>query len=318
MRLIKNLAVFIFLLLSATKSFPSDFKNVIFSSKKEEIILNGDSLKKATHVILFHTYPCLTDYTKLCGNTFSENHNDNHSWGSASIDEESISAIRELQAYGVKVLIDMAPTQDFYDAISKKPSIYYGLSKSISDFIEFYQLDGFDYDFEPAHINNTNPEHLKGFIRGLRQLMQNKLISITPQKYTLNSGKYVNLYDKNTNQLFIDDLDFINVQYYDVGEEALRIDQIVSWYTSMVTGESPRIPSDKLVLGFALGVNDTNDKWAYKPSLIANEIIIPMLTKKGFEFGGVMAWRFLNNKFYDENWLSITSNLFASARVNLL
>lgn len=38
----------------------------------------------------------------------------------------------------------------------------------------------------------------------------------------------------------------------------------------MVSGEYSRIPPEKLVTGFSLGVNDSIDRWAFEPSILAN------------------------------------------------
>lgn len=309
----------VLLTLLASNTMAEEAKNVIFVSKKAKLINNFEDLKMASHAILFTMQPCEREPTKVCGDTFSPGTSQKHSWGNLTIDAESLKAIKRLQSEGVKVLFDMAPLQSFYPEVTADPSIYNKLAMNISDMIKYYSLDGFDYDFEPGDINATNPDDIKSFFNTLRSLMPEKELTITPQFYTLNSTAYRNIYDANTSPGFIDDLSFMNVQYYDVGEKILdNIENLLSWHQSMVSGELPRIPSEKLVTGFALGVNDTIDRWAFKPSILANDFVIPNLANKQLPFGGVMGWRFLNNTFYGQNWLVTNHRLFQAASANLI
>ncbi len=306
------------LALLATNTMAEEAKNVIFVSQKAELINKIETLKMASHALLFTMRPCESEPTKVCGDTFPPEISQRHSWGNLTIDAESLKAIRRLQSEGVKVLFDMAPQQSFYPKVTADPSIYNKLAMNISDMIKYYSLDGFDYDFEPGDINATNPDDLKSFFKTLRSFMPEKDLTITPQFYTLNDYPYKDVYDANASPDFIDDLSFMNVQYYDVGEKNLNIDNLLSWHQSMVSGEHPRIPPEKLVTGFALGVDDTLDRWAFKPSILANDFVIPNLANKQLPFGGVMGWRVLNNTFYDQNWLVTNHRLFQAASANLI
>ncbi|MCS0002809.1 glycoside hydrolase family 18 protein [Vibrio alginolyticus] len=306
------------LTLLAINAKAEEAKNVIYVSKKEKLINNVDVLKMASHVILFTMHPCESEPTIVCGDTFSPGISQKHPWGYVTIDDESLKAIKTLQSEGVKILFDMAPIQSFYPKVTADPSIYEKLAISISDMINHYSIDGFDYDFEPVDINATNPDDIKSFFKTLRYLMPEKELTITPQFYTLNSTAYRNVYDAKTSPGFFEDLSFMNVQYYDVGEKFLNIDTLLSWHRSMVSGEYARIPPEKLVTGFALGVNDTIDRWAFEPSIIANYFVVHNLANKKLPFGGVMGWRFLNNTFYGQNWLVINHRLFQAASANLI
>ncbi|WP_045498794.1 glycoside hydrolase family 18 protein [Vibrio hyugaensis] len=294
------------------------YKNVIFVSKKSELIEKINTLSLASHVVLFAVKPCGGDFDQLCGDNFNPQSSVSHSWGSAHIDSESLLAIKKLQEQGVKVLIDMAPPRSFYKYVNTDPKVYDRLSFNIIDFINHYNLDGFDYDFEPSDPNETNPVDMTSFMINMKDKLDGKILTITPQYYTFNITEYKKVYDYRYNSSFIDSLDFINVQYYDVGEAALKLQNVLSWYRAATDLQGRNIPSKKLVLGFALGTNDTLDRWMYKPSTLANEIIIPLLNDYHDSFGGVMAWRMLNNKFSGEDWLNSIHRVLLAYNDNLI
>ncbi|KZN51634.1 glycosyl hydrolase family 18 protein [Pseudoalteromonas luteoviolacea] len=211
----------------------------------------------------------------------------------SSFTSRTIEAIKAMQQKGQKVLISFGGgtmTSDAYRALSADTA---KLADSLASFVKNNHLDGVDIDYEDtAAFTGQAGYNGAQFLVSLTQELRKRLpspdyvISHAPQPPYLEQGGYMAGYVEVVEQAG-QDIDWLNVQFYNNPPWSANPDQIVSSYLNYT--KLPNLSPEKVIAGFPVTQNDAGS--GYMPvQTIINEVIKPIQAHSSL--GGIMNWQF--------------------------
>jgi mannan endo-1,4-beta-mannosidase len=260
-------------------------RNVIyFSSNANQLPLAGIANLPYTDVILAFLVPDSNLNLVGAGGAFDDNLQSN---------------IRTLQKAGKNVLISFGgaifpawPTQSSaYNSYSQNVN---GLVNQIVNFVTSYGFDGVDVDFEDTSgFDGTGRYDGIGFLSNLTNGLYQALLSpgrniITHAPQTpywdqnFLNAPYTKIWQQVGNQIA-----WINNQFYDNPDYDKDAATKVLWYqrAAAVTG------AQKLLVGALVANTGTDERYITLGDVIQN-VITPLKSEFGSQFGGVMGWEF--------------------------
>lgn len=233
----------------------------------------------------------------------------------------AFDVIERLQAEGKKVLIsfgggDMQLAE--YAGVTNRVA---ELAEAISAFAARHGFDGVDIDFEVSRALHLapSPEVFDGrrFLTGLTRalhaaLPDGALLTHVPQAPYLDPGWQGGPYLDVLREAG-DMIDWITVQYYNNPEfDAPVASRIVggaqnplAWsYTGIVSGAGGFAwPADKTLIGLPVYRADASNGHL-APTVVASEVVCPLLERFGGTFGGLTGWQFStltrNHRFWNQ------------------
>ncbi len=220
----------------------------------------------------------------------------------SSFTNSAIEAIKAMQHKGQKVLISFGGgTMDSnaYRSLSEDTA---RLADSLASFVKNNQLDGVDIDYEDtAAFTGQAGYNGAQFLVSLTQELRKRLpspdyiISHAPQPPYLEQGGYMAGYIEVVEQAG-QDIDWLNVQFYNNPPWSANPDQIVSSYLNYT--KLPNMSSKKVIAGFPVTQNDAGS--GYMPvQTIINEVIKPIQQQSSL--GGIMNWQFSSD--HNGDWI---------------
>ncbi len=223
---------------------------------------------------------------------------------------------------GIKVLISfgggLAKADDYKHLVHREEE----LAALIADFVRTKGLDGVDLDFEASsmlHMDRSpGVADGKSFLIRLTKALREKLpskdyfISHAPQSPYLNpdwhQGPYLDILKKAGG-----DIDWITVQYYNnPGQDGPVKSKVVgsnhnpyvTSYRGLVSGlDGLSWSSDKVVIGKPVYKADAFSGHV-SPQVMVREIIEPLRTQYGADFGGIAGWQFSTHTKDHQSWNS--------------
>ncbi|WP_017218635.1 glycosyl hydrolase family 18 protein [Pseudoalteromonas sp. NJ631] len=224
-----------------------------------------------------------------------------------SFTAHTVEAIQTMQQNGQRVLISFgggAMDHNVYYSLSQDPD---RLADSLADFVKNNHLDGIDIDYEDsaAFIANASYDGVQ-FLVSLTQALRKQLpsprycISHAPQPPYLEHGGYMAGYLKIVEQVG-EDIDWLNVQFYNNPPWSACPDQIVSSYMDYI--KLPNMSAKKIIAGFPVTAHDAGS--GYMPAeTIIQAVIDPI--QNTTELGGIMNWQFSSDANGD--WIKTIKN----------
>lgn len=220
----------------------------------------------------------------------------------SSFTNSAIEAIKAMQHKGQKVLISFGGgTMDSnaYRSLSEDTA---RLADSLASFVKNNQLDGVDIDYEDtAAFTGQAGYNGAQFLVSLTQELRKRLpspdyiISHAPQPPYLEQGGYMAGYIEVVEQAG-QDIDWLNVQFYNNPPWSANPDQIVSSYLNYT--KLPNMSPEKVIAGFPVTQNDAGS--GYMPvQTIINEVIKPIQQQSSL--GGIMNWQFSSD--HNGDWI---------------
>jgi chitinase len=207
--------------------------------------------------------------------------------------QHTIDAIATLQANNQKVMISFGGGQMSSAAYNGIVGSEAKLAQSIAAFIEKYNLDGIDIDYEDtsafmgtARYNGV--DFLVNLTKALREELPSPqyLITHAPQPPYLQVGSGMDGYVAIMEQAG-DQIDWLNVQFYNNPPWSGNPSEIISSYHtySQLKGLSP----EKLMIGLPVTSHDAAS--GYMP---VNEIVTDVMQpiQQDGVLGGMMNWQF--------------------------
>lgn len=220
----------------------------------------------------------------------------------SSFTNSTIEAIKAMQHKGQKVLISFGGgTMDSnaYRALSEDTA---KLADSLASFVKNNELDGVDIDYEdtPAFTGQAGYNGAQ-FLVSLTQELRKRLpspdyiISHAPQPPYLEQGGYMAGYVEVVQQAG-QEIDWLNVQFYNNPPWSANPDQIISSYLNYT--KLPNMSPEKVIAGFPVTQNDAGS--GYMPvQTIINEVIKPIQQQSSL--GGIMNWQFSSD--HNGDWI---------------
>ncbi|KAF7765027.1 hypothetical protein PCIT_b1156 [Pseudoalteromonas citrea] len=220
----------------------------------------------------------------------------------SSFTNSTIEAIKVMQHKGQKILISFGGgTMDSnaYRALSEDTA---KLADSLASFVKNNELDGVDIDYEdtPAFTGQAGYNGAQ-FLVSLTQELRKRLpspdyiISHAPQPPYLEQGGYMAGYVEVVQQAG-QEIDWLNVQFYNNPPWSANPDQIVSSYLNYT--KLPNMSPEKVIAGFPVTQNDAGS--GYMPvQTIINEVIKPIQQQSSL--GGIMNWQFSSD--HNGDWI---------------
>src|SRR6516164_5787471 len=205
------------------------------------------------------------------------------------------SNIRTLQNAGKNVLISFGGAIFSSSAYQSYAGNVNGLvNQIVNNFVIRYGFNGVDIDFEDSNaFTNTRTYDGIGFLisltKGLAQSLPagHNIITHAPQTpyWDPNAG-YNNAYTKIWQQVG-NQIAWINNQFYDNPDYDKDAATKVLWYqrVAAITG------AQKLLVGALVANTGTDEGYITLDDMIQN-VITPLKSKFGSQFGGVMGWEF--------------------------
>lgn len=220
----------------------------------------------------------------------------------SSFTNSAIEAIKAMQHKGQKVLISFGGgTMDSnaYRSLSEDTA---RLADSLASFVKNNQLDGVDIDYEDTaaftgQAGYNGAQFLVSFTQELRKRLPSPdyIISHAPQPPYLEQGGYMAGYIEVVEQAG-QDIDWLNVQFYNNPPWSANPDQIVSSYLNYT--KLPNMSPEKVIAGFPVTQNDAGS--GYMPvQTIINEVIKPIQQQSSL--GGIMNWQFSSD--HNGDWI---------------
>ncbi|WP_247671026.1 glycosyl hydrolase family 18 protein [Pseudoalteromonas sp. MMG005] len=220
----------------------------------------------------------------------------------SSFTTNTIEAIKAMQHKGQKVLISFGGGtmgSNAYRSLSEDTG---KLADSLASFVKNNQLDGVDIDYEdtPAFTGQAGYDGAQ-FLISLTQELRKRLpspdyiISHAPQPPYLEQGGYMAGYVEVIEQVG-QEIDWLNVQFYNNPPWSANPDQIVSSYLNYT--KLPNMSPEKVIAGFPVTQNDAGS--GYMPvQTIINEVIRPIQQQSSL--GGIMNWQFSSD--HNGDWI---------------
>ena len=204
------------------------------------------------------------------------------------------SNIQTLQRAGKNVLISFGGAIFPSSAYQNYARNVNGLVKQIVNFVTSNGFNGVDIDFEDSNaFTNTRTYDGIGFLISLTKSLAQSLpaghniITHAPQTpyWDPNAG-YNNAYTKIWQQVG-NQIAWINNQFYDNPDYDKDAATKVLWYqrVAAITG------AQKLLVGALVANTGTDEGYITLNDMIQN-VITPLKSKFGSQFGGVMGWEF--------------------------
>lgn len=214
----------------------------------------------------------------------------------------TIEAIKAMQQKGQKVLISFGGgTMDSnaYRALSQDTA---KLADLLASFVKNNELDGVDIDYEDTaaftgQAGYNGAQFLVSLTQELRKRLPspNYIISHAPQPPYLEQGGYMAGYVEVVQQAG-QEIDWLNVQFYNNPPWSANPDQIVSSYLNYT--KLPNMSPEKVIAGFPVTQNDAGS--GYMPvQTIINEVIKPIQQQSSL--GGIMNWQFSSD--HNGDWI---------------
>lgn len=214
----------------------------------------------------------------------------------------TIEAIKAMQQKGQKVLISFGGgTMDSnaYRALSQDTA---KLADLLASFVKNNELDGVDIDYEDTaaftgQAGYNGAQFLVSLTQELRKRLPspNYIISHAPQPPYLEQGGYMAGYVEVVQQAG-QEIDWLNVQFYNNPPWSANPDQIVSSYLNYT--KLPNMSPEKVITGFPVTQNDAGS--GYMPvQTIINEVIKPIQQQSSL--GGIMNWQFSSD--HNGDWI---------------
>ncbi len=236
--------------------------------------------------------------------------------------EQQWSSISDLKSKGIKVLISfgggLAKAEDYKVLAGREGE----LADLIAEFVLTKGLDGVDLDFEASSMLHkkraVGVADGKAFLIRLTTALREKLpstdflISHAPQSPYLNpewhGGPYLDIL-KSVG----DKIDWITVQYYNnPGQDGPIKSKVVGHQTNPYSTSFRGLvsekgefswPADKIVVGKPVYKADAFSGHV-TPQNMMSEIIAPLRTQYGVEFGGIAGWQFSTHTKDHQQWNS--------------
>ncbi|MBQ4851953.1 glycosyl hydrolase family 18 protein [Pseudoalteromonas sp. MMG012] len=220
----------------------------------------------------------------------------------SSFTNNTIEAIKAMQHKGQKVLISFGGGtmgSNAYRSLSEDTA---KLADSLASFVKNNQLDGVDIDYEDtAAFTGQAGYNGAQFLISLTQELRKRLpspdyiISHAPQPPYLEQGGYMAGYVEVVEQVG-QEIDWLNVQFYNNPPWSANPDQIVSSYLNYT--KLPNMSPEKVIAGFPVTQNDAGS--GYMPvQTIINEVIKPIQQQSSL--GGIMNWQFSSD--HNGDWI---------------
>ncbi|MBE0370516.1 glycosyl hydrolase family 18 protein [Pseudoalteromonas aurantia] len=220
----------------------------------------------------------------------------------SSFTTNTIEAIKVMQHKGQKVLISFGGGtmgSNAYRSLSEDTA---KLADSLASFVKNNQLDGVDIDYEDtAAFTGQAGYDGAQFLISLTQELRKRLpspdyiISHAPQPPYLEQGGYMAGYVEVV-ELVGQEIDWLNVQFYNNPPWSANPDQIVSSYLNYT--KLPNMSPEKVIAGFPVTQNDAGS--GYMPvQTIINEVIKPIQQQSSL--GGIMNWQFSSD--HNGDWI---------------
>ncbi|MBQ4863909.1 hypothetical protein J8L98_19670 [Pseudoalteromonas sp. MMG013] len=220
----------------------------------------------------------------------------------SSFTNNTIEAIKAMQHKRQKVLISFGGGtmgSNAYRSLSEDTA---KLADSLASFVKNNQLDGVDIDYEDtAAFTGQAGYDGAQFLISLTQELRKRLpspdyiISHAPQPPYLEQGGYMAGYVEVVEQMG-QEIDWLNVQFYNNPPWSANPDQIVSSYLNYT--KLPNMSPEKVIAGFPVTQNDAGS--GYMPvQTIINEVIKPIQQQSSL--GGIMNWQFSSD--HNGDWI---------------
>ncbi len=216
--------------------------------------------------------------------------------GPSTLTQGAVDAISDMHNAGQRVLISFGGgtmTTAAYKAIAGSEPV---LAKNIADFVQRYELDGVDIDWEDtaAFTGQAGYDGVK-FLVALTQALRNELppaslITHAPQPPYMQKGSgmdgYVDVMAQAGN-----DIDWLNMQYYNNPPWSSNPSEIVSSYEAF--SSLPGMTREKLLVGLPVTSHDAGS--GYIPvKEIVTDIMHPIQAQG--PLGGMMNWQFSSDE----------------------
>ncbi|MCG7534152.1 glycosyl hydrolase family 18 protein [Pseudoalteromonas sp. OOF1S-7] len=211
----------------------------------------------------------------------------------SSLTSSTVEAIKAMQQKGQKVLISFGGATMESVTYQKLSEDTAKLAKLLAKFVTDNHLDGIDLDYEDtaAFTGNAGYDGAQ-FLISLTQELRKRLpspdyvISHAPQPPYLEQGGSMAGYIEVVEQAG-QDIDWLNVQFYNNPPWSANPDQIVSSYLNYT--KLPNMSPVKIVAGFPVSMQDAGS--GYMPvNKIVHQVIDPIQNTSGL--GGIMNWQF--------------------------
>lgn len=188
---------------------------------------------------------------------------------------------------------------------SQKSQHYQALSgnerqaaEQIVEYVIVHGLDGVDIDYEDFDAMRTGkPYDGVEFLSTLTALVhemlpaESKIVTHSPEVPLVSEGDPINY--GRVLQNVGDQIEWLNVQYYNAPEFIEPVSKIVQSYQRLVEGTDgfEPISPQRLVLGKPFG--QPTQRGGFMPvDDLVNELVQPLQGVYGNQFGGVMGWQF--------------------------
>jgi chitinase len=269
---------------------------IYYNSGNPKISLGGMSQLSYTNVIVANLQPTSPGDWTLKG------------WGTA-FDDQLQNNIRLLQRSDKKVLISFGGANNHKSGLGKAAYEYYagnvtGLVNQILSFVNYYNFDGVDIDYEDDAGFGDNAaydgvEFLSALTSGLYQALPSskRLISHAPAPPYWDSGSsyarggtapYYQIWQNVGNQI-----SWFNNQFYDNpaydATAALKVEKYQA--IAGLTGAGQQLIG-ALVGNPALYEPKHQDEGYISLDHFVDNVISPLIAQYGFNFGGVVGWEF--------------------------
>ncbi|MDW7548275.1 hypothetical protein HUZ36_06235 [Pseudoalteromonas sp. McH1-7] len=224
----------------------------------------------------------------------------------SSFTNATVEAIKAMQQKGQKVLISFGGGDMDYNTYRLQSTDTAQLAEALAKFVKDNHLDGVDIDYEDsaAFIGKAGYDGAQ-FLIALTQELRRQLpspdflITHAPQPPYLEQGGAMAGYIEVAEQVG-QDIDWLNVQFYNNPPWSANPDQIVNSYLNYI--KLPNMSPEKIVLGFPVTMRDAGS--GYMPArTIVNEVIMPI--QNIAKLGGVMNWQFSSDQNGD--WINTIS-----------